>query len=176
MGEDLACGIWSKLKVAHGGDSHVKVEAIMESSNYETLSVDELFSKLKSSEVDRKLNTKATSLTDPHSLALVCGSAYRHANPSVRHFALSSLVSLPDEEFEVLSEEDLALLTRRFGRMYENRKGSRRSGSTCYRCGKMGHFSAECPEEAKIEYKHRPKEEHKHYSKNDYHRKHKPKK
>lgn len=119
LGEDLACKIWGKLKVAHGGDSHVKarlfsvyrkefenithlpgesidtmfqrftsivnnmkaniialpytdhdraikllhsldqtmwsakVEAIMESGNYETLSVDELFSKLKSSEVDR---------------------------------------------------------------------------------------------------------------------------
>jgi len=24
LGEDLACKIWSKLKVAHGGDSHVK--------------------------------------------------------------------------------------------------------------------------------------------------------
>ena len=113
------------------------------SANYETLRVDELFSKLKSSEVDRRFLAKAKSPTDPHSLALVGGSGYGHAN-TPRHFALSSLVSLPDEEYEVLSEEDLALLTRRFERMYQNRKGSRRVGSTCYRCGKKGHFIAEC--------------------------------
>jgi hypothetical protein len=30
------------------------------------------------------------------------------------------LVSMPDEEFDVLGEEDLALLSRRFERMYTN--------------------------------------------------------
>jgi hypothetical protein len=30
---------------------------------------------------------------------------------------LSCLVSMPDEEFDVLGEEDLALLSRRFERM-----------------------------------------------------------
>ncbi|EFE88091.1 hypothetical protein, partial [Bifidobacterium breve] len=57
------------LKLLHSLDRSMwsaKVEAIMESANYETLRVDELFSKLKSSEVDRKLNAKATSSTDPH--------------------------------------------------------------------------------------------------------------
>jgi hypothetical protein len=29
-------------------------------------------------------------------------------------------VSMPDEEFDVLGEEDLALLSRRFERMYTN--------------------------------------------------------
>jgi hypothetical protein len=48
-----------------------KVEAIMESDHYETLTVDELFSKLKPSEVDRGVRGKIKNLTDPHSLALV---------------------------------------------------------------------------------------------------------
>ncbi|PUZ65810.1 hypothetical protein GQ55_3G255300 [Panicum hallii var. hallii] len=85
---------------------------------------------------------------------------------------MSSLVSLPDEEFEVLSEEDLTLLSRRFGHMYENRKGSRWVASTCYRCGKMGYFIPECPENAdKIDHKHRPRDENKHRSREDKYKK-----
>ena len=84
--------------------------------------MDELFSKLKSSEVDRGLRDKGKEPTDSHSLALVssCGDTAR-ANLPTRQFVLSALVSLPDEEFDVLSEEDLALLTRRFERLTESR-------------------------------------------------------
>jgi hypothetical protein len=36
-------------------------------------------------------------------------------------------MSLPDEEFDVLGEDELALLTRRFERMHENRVNTRRN-------------------------------------------------
>jgi hypothetical protein len=77
---------------------------------------------------------------------------------------------MPDEEFDMLSEEDLALLSRRFERMYMNRKKARRSSGMCYRCGKHGHFIAECPEamEVKPEHKHRSSTDHKHRSRDDY--------
>jgi hypothetical protein len=39
-------------------------------------------------------------------------------------FSLSALVSIPEEEFDVLSEEDLMLLSRRFKRMYVTRKNT----------------------------------------------------
>jgi hypothetical protein len=39
---------------------------------------------------------------------------------------------MPDEEFDVLGEEDLALLSRRIKCMYTNRKNSRRSSGMCY--------------------------------------------
>jgi hypothetical protein len=116
-----------------------KVEAILESEKYETLTIEELFSKLKSSEVDRGVRAKIENPTDPHSLALVSGSR-TNANMSSRQFSLSFLVSMPDEKFNVLSEEDLALLSRQFERMYTNRKNARRSSGMCYRCGKHGHF------------------------------------
>jgi hypothetical protein len=38
---------------------------------------------------------------------------------------------MPDEEFNMLGEEDLVLLSRRFERMYTNRKNARRSLGMC---------------------------------------------
>jgi hypothetical protein len=160
------------VKLLHSLDHTVwsgKVEAILESEKYETLTVDVLFSKLKSSEVDRGVRAKIENPTDPHSLAIVSGSR-TNAHMSSRQFSLSCLVSMPDEEFDVLGGEDLALLSRRFERMYTNRKNARRSSSMCYRCGKHMHFIAECPEamEVKPEHKHRSRTDHKHRSRDDY--------
>jgi hypothetical protein len=77
--------------------------------------VNEWFSKLKSVEVDRGMTTKIEGPTDSHSLALIGGSKGKsNANPSTRMFSLSSLKSLPDEEFDMLGEDELVLLTRRF--------------------------------------------------------------
>jgi hypothetical protein len=160
------------IKLLHSLDRTVwsgKVKAILESEKYETRTADELFSKLKSSEVDRGARAKIENLTDPHSLALVSGSR-TNANMSSRQFSLSCLVSMLDEEFDVLGKEDIALLSRRFERMYTNRKNARRSSGMCYRCGKHGHFIAECPEamEVKPEHKHRSRTDHKHRSRDDY--------
>jgi hypothetical protein len=108
-----------------------KVKAILESEKYETLTVDERVSMLKSSEVDHGVRAKIKNPSDPHSLALVSGSR-TNANMSSRHFSLSCLVSIPDEEFDVLVEEDLALLNRQFEHMYTNRKNARMSSGMCY--------------------------------------------
>jgi hypothetical protein len=62
------------------------------------------------------MRAKIKNPTDPHSLALVSGSR-TNANMSSRQFSLSCLVSMPDEEFDVLGKEDLTLLSRRFERM-----------------------------------------------------------
>jgi hypothetical protein len=64
------------VKLLHVLDRTVwegKVEAILESEKYTTLMVNELFSKLKSAEVDRRLTACLESPTDSHSLALVGG-------------------------------------------------------------------------------------------------------
>jgi hypothetical protein len=107
--------------------------------------VDKLFSKLKSPEVDRGVHVKAENPIDPHSLALV-SRPRTNANMSSKHFSLSCLMSMQDEEFEVSSKEDLALLSRRFKRMYTNQKNTWSSLGMCYQCGKHVHFIAECPE------------------------------
>jgi hypothetical protein len=136
------------VKLLHSLDHTVwggKFEAIVESKKYDTLTVNELFSKLKSAEVDRGMTTKIEGLTNSHSLALIGGSKGKaNTNPSTRTFSLSSLMSMPDEEFDVLGEDKLALLTRQFERLHENRVNSRRNSRACFECGKAGHFFAEC--------------------------------
>jgi hypothetical protein len=83
-----------------------KFEAILESDKYDTLTVNELFSNLKSAEVDRGMAAKLEGLTDSHSLALVGGSKGKaNTNSSTGMFSLSSLMSMPDEEFDVLGED-----------------------------------------------------------------------
>jgi hypothetical protein len=49
-----------------------------------------------------------------------------------------------DEEFNVLGEDKLALLTRRFERLHENRVNMRRNTWTCFQCSKPGHFIIDC--------------------------------
>jgi hypothetical protein len=122
-----------------------KFEAIVESEKYETLTVNELISKLKSAEVNRGMTAKIEGPTDSHSLALIGGlKGKSNANPSSWMFTLSSLMSFPDEEFDVLAEDELVLLTRRFERMHENRVNSRRNSTMCFKCSKTRHFLAEC--------------------------------
>jgi hypothetical protein len=57
---------------------------------------------------------------------------------------------MQDEELDVLGEEDLTLLSRRFEHMYMNRKNARRSSGMCYRCRQHGHFIAEFPEAMEV--------------------------
>jgi hypothetical protein len=151
------------IKLLHSLDHTVwgrKFEAIVESEKYDTLTVNELFLKLKSVEVARGMTAKIEGPTDSHSLALIGGSKGKsNANPSTRMFSLSSLISLPDEEFDVLREDELALLTRQFERMHENRVNSRRNTRTCFQYGKPEHFVVDCPE--KVENKHKHKGKHK---------------
>jgi hypothetical protein len=86
-------------------------------------------------------------------------------------------MSMPDEEFDELGEDELALLTRRFERLHENRVNIRRNTRTCFQCGKPGHFVADCPEkvENKDSYKHKSRTDGKYRSRRDHKSKHKNK-
>jgi hypothetical protein len=130
--------------------------------------VNELFSKLKSAEVDRGMTAKLEGPTDSHSLALVGGSKRKvNTNPSTRMFSLPSSMSMPDEEFDVLGEDELALLTGRFERLHKNRVNMRRNTRTCFKCGMVGHYFAECPK-AKNHDKHMFKDQMKKSKKKDH--------
>jgi hypothetical protein len=124
------------------------------------------------------MTAKLEGPTDSHSLALVGGSKGKSkTNPSTRMFSLSSLMSMLDEEFDVLGEDELALLTRRFERLHKNRVNMRRNTRTCSQCGKPGHFITDCPEkvENKDGYKHKSRTDGKYRSRCDHKSKHKNK-
>jgi hypothetical protein len=78
------------VKLLHSLDRTVwggKFEAIVEWEKYDIQTVNELFSKLKSAEVDRGMTTKIEGPTDSHSLAFISGSQGKaNANPSTRMF------------------------------------------------------------------------------------------
>jgi hypothetical protein len=163
----LDCTIW-------GGE----FEAIVESEKYDTLTVNKLFSKLKSAEVDRSMTAKLEGPTDSHSLALVGGSKGKaNTNSSTRMFSFSSLMSMPDEEFDVLNKDELALLTRRFERLHEDQVNMRRNTRTCFQCSKPGHFIADFLDkvENKDGYKHKPRNDGKYRSRCDHKSKYKNK-
>jgi hypothetical protein len=161
------------VKLLHALDHTVwegKVEDILESEKYTTLMVNELFSKLKSIEVDCGLTARLESSSNTYSLALVGGKvAKSNAYASSRMYSLSSLMSLPDEEFDVLGEDELALLTRWFESLHENRVTMRRTTQTCFRWGKPRKFVADCPEmtENKDGYKHQSSKDGKYKSRCD---------
>jgi hypothetical protein len=82
---------------------------------------------------------------------------------------------MPDEEFDVLGENELALLTRRFERLHENRVNMRKNTRTCFQCGKPGHFDYPEKVENKDGYKHKSRMDGKYRSRRDHKSKHKNK-
>jgi hypothetical protein len=83
----------------------IKVKAIFEFEKYTTLTVNKLFSKLKSAKVDRGLTACLESPTHSHCIALVGGKVTKsNANASSKMYSLSSLMSSPNKEFDVLGE------------------------------------------------------------------------
>jgi hypothetical protein len=128
----------------------VKVSVIIESTNYDTLTVDELFSKLKSAEIDYQTQAK-TKNPSASTMALVLGNdSSSSANPSQMSFGLSSLVSVTKEQLEALGDDELTLVISWFSRFHNNRLNHRHGGGLkegCYGFGDPNHFVAHCLKE-----------------------------
>lgn len=74
----------------------IKFSTIVESPNYATLTVDEMFSKLKSTVIDQQSRAKIENPSNP-TMDLVSGLGGSSANPSPALFDLSSLMSILEE-------------------------------------------------------------------------------
>ena len=99
----------------------MKVSVIQESASYDTLIVDELFSKLKSTKINLQTQTKMKNPTAPI-MTLISGTSGSRSstNPSQPAFALSSLVSMIDEQMDYLGDDELALIISKLLQFHNN--------------------------------------------------------
>jgi hypothetical protein len=70
---------------------------------------------------------------------------------SALEFALSSLATASDEQYESISDDEIALLMRMFRALHKFRKERRRSPRDCFECGDTTCFIADCPKWKKID-------------------------
>ena len=134
------------LKLLHTLDPKVwetTASAIVEGSSYDTLTLEQLHSKLKASEVDKQLRSTPQG-GGSKSLALASAEG-ACANPS-DSFALSSvsLLSISEEQLDTLGDEDLCLFNNCVRCVYD-RWMAKKHGSKpgCFECGYPGHFVAD---------------------------------
>jgi hypothetical protein len=71
-------------------------------------------------------------------------------NSSALEFALSSLSAASDEQYESISDDEIALLVRNFRVLHKFRK-ERRSPRSCFECGDTTHFIVDCPKRKKLD-------------------------
>jgi hypothetical protein len=128
----------------------MKITALDESADFAILDTEKLLSKLKSHELSRngRPNHDAsliskTFVTSTH----VGGHVAKPTNTtdsSGLEFALSSLSTASDEQYESIPDDEIVLLARKF------REERRRSPRSCFECGDTTHFITDCPKQKKF--------------------------
>jgi hypothetical protein len=72
-------------------------------------------------------------------------------NSSALEFALSSLSTAFDEQYESIPDDEIILLARKFRALHTFRKERRRSLRGCFECGDTTHFIADSPKRKKFD-------------------------
>jgi hypothetical protein len=98
----------------------MKITALEESANFATLDIEKPFSKLKSHELSRKGHSNHDASLTSKAFVTSTHIGGHVANPtnttdsSALEFALSSLCAASDEQYESISDDEIALLARKF--------------------------------------------------------------
>jgi hypothetical protein len=135
----------------------IKITALEESADFDTLDTEKLFSKLKSHELSRKgrpnhdaSHTSKAFITSAH----VGGHDANPTNTTVSsalEFALSSLATASNEQYGSITDDKIALLARKFCAIHKFRKERRRSPRGCFECSNTTHLIADCPKWKKFD-------------------------
>jgi hypothetical protein len=134
----------------------MKIVALGESTDFATLDTKKLFSKLKSHELSRKGNPNHNASLTSKAFVTSTRVGGHVANPtnttdsSSLEFALSSLCTTSDEQYESILDDEIALLARKFHALHRFRK-ERRSPRGCFECGDTTHFITDFPKRKKFD-------------------------
>nr|ABA98045.1 retrotransposon protein, putative, unclassified [Oryza sativa Japonica Group] len=120
----------------------MKVTSIQESVNMSTLTLDPLYTKLKTHEMNilsGKVDSKSSALVSSSSSLIV------DASSSMSSF-LAAFNATSDDQLEQIEEEDLALVANRIARAMNNARNRKRDGpNRCFECGSIDHLRSHCP-------------------------------
>jgi hypothetical protein len=120
----------------------MKVTSIQESVNMSTLTLDSLYTKLKTHEMNvlsRKADSKSSALVSSSSSLDVDASS---SKPSF----IVVFNATSDDQLEQIEEEDLALDANRIARAMNNARNRKRGGpNRCFECGSIDHLRSHCP-------------------------------
>jgi hypothetical protein len=141
------------LMIMFGG---MKITALEKSADFATLTIEKLFSKLKSYELSRKGRSNHDASFTSKALITSARVGGHAANPtntvsSALEFALSSLVAASDEQYESILDDKIALLAWKFRTLHKYCKETRRSPRGCFECGDTTHFITDCPKRKKFD-------------------------
>jgi hypothetical protein len=134
----------------------IKITALEESANFATLDIEKLFSKLKSHELSMKGHPNHDTSLSSKALITSAHVGGHDANPtnttilSALEFVLSSLAAASDEQYEIIPNDEIAGLARKFCVLHKFRKERRRLPRGCFECGDTTHFIADCPKRKKL--------------------------
>jgi hypothetical protein len=109
----------------------IKITALEESADFTTLTIEKLFSKLKSHELPRKGHPNHDASFTSKAFITSAHIGGHDANPtnavsSALEFALSSLATIFDEQYESIPDDEIALLARKFGALHNFLKERRK--------------------------------------------------
>jgi hypothetical protein len=135
----------------------MKITALEEFANFATLDTKKLFSKLKSHELPRNGRLNHDASLSSKALITSAHVGGHDANPtnttvsSALKFALSSLATISDEQYESIPNDEITLLVRKFRALHKFRKERRRTPRGCFECGDTTHFVTNCSKRKKLD-------------------------
>jgi hypothetical protein len=115
-----------------------------------------LFSKLKSHELSHKGHPNHDASLTSNALITSAHVGGHDANPtntvsSALEFALSSLATTSNEQYESIPDDKIALLARKFHALHKFCKERKRSLRGCFECSDTTDFIADCTKTKKLD-------------------------
>jgi hypothetical protein len=134
----------------------MKITALEESADFATLGIEKLFSKLKSHELSHKGRLNHDASFTSKALITSARVGGHDANPTnttvsaALEFALFSLATASDEQYESIPNDEVTLLVSKFRALHKFCKERRRSPRGCFMSSDTTDFIVECPKRKKL--------------------------